>query len=55
MQTADTADFTVRTGEVSNEEEQRIEAALAEVGGDVSKVDDQRIGPRWARSSATGR
>ncbi len=44
VQTADTADFTVRTGEVSNEEEQRIEAALAEVGGDVTKVDDQRIG-----------
>ena len=44
VQTADTADFTVRTGEVSNEEEQRIEAALAEVGGTVTKVDDQRIG-----------
>ena len=44
VQTADTADFTVRTGEVSNEEEQRIEAALSEIGGDVTKVDDQRIG-----------
>ena len=44
VQTADTADFTVRVGEVSNEEEQNIEAALADVGGDVSKVDDQRIG-----------
>ena len=44
VQTADTADFTVRVGEISNEQEQRIEAALSEVGGDVSKVDDQRIG-----------
>ena len=44
VQTADTADFTVRTGEVSNEEEQRIEEALSQVGGDVTKVDDQRIG-----------
>ena len=44
VQTADTADFTVRVGEISNEQEQRIEAALSEVGGVVSKVDDQRIG-----------
>lgn len=43
VQTADTADFTVRVGEVSNEEEQRIEDELASVGGDVSKVDDQQI------------
>lgn len=43
VQTADTADFTVRVGEVSNEEEQRIEDELAAVGGDVSKVDDQQI------------
>lgn len=44
VQTADTADFTVRTGDISNEEEQRIEQALAVEGGDVSKIDDQRIG-----------
>jgi len=44
VQTADTADFTVRTGDISNEEEQRIERSLSEVGGDVSKIDDQRIG-----------
>ena len=45
VQTADTADtaFTVRVGEVSNEEEQRIEDELASVGGEVSKVDDQLI------------
>lgn len=43
VQTADTADFTVRVGEVSNEEEQRIEDELASIGGDVSKVDDQLI------------
>ena len=44
VQTADTADFTVRTGVISNEEEQRIEEALAEVGGTVTKEDDQTIG-----------
>lgn len=44
VQTADTADFTVRTGEISNEEEQRIEDALAVDGGNVDKIDDQRIG-----------
>lgn len=44
VQSADTADFTVRTGELSNAEEQRIEDALASVGGDVTKEDDQRIG-----------
>jgi SecD/SecF fusion protein len=44
VQTADTADFTVRTGEISNDEEQRIESELAKVGGDVQKIDDQRIG-----------
>ncbi|PKH38050.1 SecD/SecF fusion protein [Nocardioides alpinus] len=44
VQTADTADFTVRTGEISNDEEQRIEEELAKVGGTVEKIDDQRIG-----------
>ena len=44
VQTADTADFTVRTGEITNDEEQRIEEELAVVGGEVTKVDDQRIG-----------
>lgn len=44
VQTANTADFTVRTGALSNAEEQQIEAELAKVGGDVSKVDDQQIG-----------
>ena len=45
VQTADTpADFTVRTGEISNEEEQRIEDELAAVGGAVDKIDDQQIG-----------
>lgn len=44
VQTADTADFTVRTGEISNDEEQRIEDELAAVGGTVDKVDDQTIG-----------
>ncbi|KRE97397.1 preprotein translocase subunit SecD [Nocardioides sp. Soil774] len=44
VQTADTADFTVRTGSISNDEEQKIESELAKVGGDVTKVDDQTIG-----------
>ncbi|MCY4726792.1 protein translocase subunit SecD [Nocardioides sp. STR2] len=44
VQTADTADFTVRTGEISNDEEQRIEQELAAVGGTVDKIDDQTIG-----------
>ena len=44
VQTADTADFTVRTGELSNEEEQRIEDELAAIGGEVDKIDDQQIG-----------
>ena len=45
VQTADTpADFTVRTGEINNDEEQRIEDELSAIGGDVSKIDDQLIG-----------
>ncbi len=45
VQTADTADFTVRTGDISNEEEQRIEDSLSANGaGEVNKIDDQRIG-----------
>lgn len=44
VQTADTASFTVRTGEITNEEEQRIEDELSAVGGDVQKIDDQLIG-----------
>ena len=44
VQGADTADFTVRTGVISNEEEQKIEDALESIGGDVTKEDDQTIG-----------
>ncbi len=45
VQTADTpADFTVRTGEINNEEEQRIEDELSAIGGEVQKIDDQLIG-----------
>lgn len=43
VQTAETADFTVRVGDISNDEEQRIEDALAVDGGTVEKIDDQRI------------
>ena len=44
VQGADTADFTVRTGVISNEEEQKIEDALESIGGTVTKEDDQTIG-----------
>lgn len=44
VQGADTADFTVRTGIISNDEEQKIEDALSSVGGEVTKQDDQTIG-----------
>ncbi|MGZ8744630.1 MAG: protein translocase subunit SecD [Nocardioides sp.] len=44
VQGADTADFTVRLGDISNEEEDRIQAALEEIGGPVTQEDDQRIG-----------
>ncbi len=44
VQGADTADFTIRTGDISNAEEQQIEDALAAIGGEVTQVDSQRIG-----------
>ncbi|WP_323824991.1 hypothetical protein, partial [Pseudomonas aeruginosa] len=44
VQTAETADFTVRTSEITNDEEQQIEDELAAVGGEVDKIDDQLIG-----------
>ncbi|HEX6148352.1 protein translocase subunit SecD [Nocardioides sp.] len=44
VQGADTADFTIRTGDISDAEEQQIEDALAEIGGEVTQVDSQRIG-----------
>ncbi len=45
VQGADTADITVRTGVLSDADEDRIEQALSEVGGQVTKQDDQQIGP----------
>ncbi|WP_246210604.1 protein translocase subunit SecF [Nocardioides piscis] len=44
VQEADTADFTIRTGEITDDEEQQIEDALREIGGEVTKEDDQTIG-----------
>ncbi len=44
VQGADTADITVRTGELSDTEEDRIQAALEEIGGQVTQEDSQRIG-----------
>ena len=45
VQGADTADITVRTGPLSDQEEDRIEQSLAEIGGEVTQEDDQQIGP----------
>ena len=44
VQDADSADFTVRLGDISNEEEDQIQAALEAIGGTVTQEDDQRIG-----------
>lgn len=41
--TGDAAAFTVRTGEISDDEEQQIEDALGAIGGDVTKEDDQTL------------
>lgn len=51
VQTADTGEtaFTVRTGNITNDEVQQIAAELAKVGGDVTKVDDQTIGASLGR------
>ncbi|CAA9373582.1 MAG: Protein translocase subunit SecD / Protein translocase subunit SecF [uncultured Nocardioides sp.] len=40
----DPADFTIRTGKISDDEEQQIADGLASIGGDVTKEDDQTIG-----------
>ncbi|MBD8870631.1 protein translocase subunit SecD [Nocardioides donggukensis] len=44
VQTADTGDITVRTSRISDAEEQSIQDALGEIGGTVTKEDDQQIG-----------
>ena len=49
VQAADTGDITVRTSRISDEEEQRIQAALAEIGGSVTKEDDQQIGASFGQ------
>ncbi len=53
VQGADTADFTVRTGVISNEEEQKIEDALESIGGTSPRRTTRRSAPPSARSSAT--
>ena len=55
VQTADTADFTVRTGEISNDEEQRIEEELGAVGGTSRRSTTRPSVPRSATSCATTR
>ncbi|WP_110183059.1 protein translocase subunit SecD [Nocardioides solisilvae] len=43
VQTADTADISVRTGEITNDEAQSIQDALAAIGGGAEEVSDERI------------
>ena len=38
-------DLTVRTGDMSNDEEAEIQKAVAELGGETTKVRDELIGP----------
>jgi SecD/SecF fusion protein len=44
VQSADTGDITVRTTRISDEEEQRIQDELSQIGGEVTQEDDQQIG-----------
>lgn len=43
--TAGDGDISVRAGEMSNAEEERVRSELAEDGGKVAKVSDEMIGP----------
>ncbi|WP_285565050.1 MULTISPECIES: protein translocase subunit SecD [unclassified Streptomyces] len=43
--TAGAGDISVRTGDLDNDGEHTLRAALAEVGGETSKVRDELIGP----------
>lgn len=43
--TADDRDLSVRTGKLDNDGEHALRAALAEVGGETTKVRDELIGP----------
>jgi SecD/SecF fusion protein len=45
VQTSGEDDITVRTGQLSNDEEFRIQQALSEVAGEVTKQRDELIGP----------
>ncbi|MGQ0630466.1 MAG: protein translocase subunit SecD [Sporichthyaceae bacterium] len=45
VQSSGDDDITVRAAEVSNDDELRIREALAEVGGEVTKLRDELIGP----------
>ncbi|WP_460795329.1 protein translocase subunit SecD [Nocardioides pacificus] len=44
VQGADTGDITVRTGRITDAEEESIRASLAEIGGEVTLEDSQEIG-----------
>jgi SecD/SecF fusion protein len=45
VQLADGRDISVRTAPISNDEAAKIQAALAEVGGDVTIVSNEVVGP----------
>jgi SecD/SecF fusion protein len=45
VQESGTDDITVRTGQISDDEAQRIRDALAETGGGIEPIRDEKIGP----------
>ena len=45
VQTSDGDDITVRTGQISNDEQVEVQRALGELGGQISKERDELIGP----------
>lgn len=49
VQTSDAGNVTVRVGQLTAEEAEAIEEAVASVGGDVNEEDDQTIAPSLGR------
>ncbi|HET7326099.1 MAG TPA: protein translocase subunit SecD [Nocardioidaceae bacterium] len=45
VQSSDGDDITVRTGQISNDEQVEIQQALGELGGEITKDRDELIGP----------
>ena len=51
----DATNITVRTSTITDAQLEKIRTSLAEVGGTVKKINDDTVGPRWARSCARRR